>query len=115
MTRSRCAVTTRQQYLGSLDEGEEERTTRLLMRVLGRLDIKRGWNHTAKNTPGVRNTLAGCISRWPRVILADKVRKLTNSDDGSEQDIGTRVMGLSIPYYRQRTFSASMPIARGID
>ena len=64
------------------------------MRMLRRLDIKGGWNHTAKHIPGVGNTLADGISRWPRVILADKVRELTNSDDWSEQDIGTRGMGI---------------------
>ena len=45
----------------------------LLMRMLGRLEIKEGWNNTAKHIPGVRNTLAGGISRWPCEILADKV------------------------------------------
>ena len=85
----------------------------LLMRMLGRLEIKGGWNHTAKYISGVRNTLADGISRWPRVILADKVRELTNSDDWSEQDIETRGKGIFIPYYRQTTFPASMTIACG--
>ena len=64
------------------------------MRMLGRLESTGGWNYTAKHIPGVRNTLADGISRWPRVILADKVRELTNSDDGSAQDIGTRGKGI---------------------
>ena len=64
------------------------------MRMLGRLKIKGGWNHTAKHIPGLRNTLADGISRWPRALLADKVRELTNSDDWSEQDIGTRGKGI---------------------
>ena len=69
----------------------DKRACLLMMRMLGRLEIKGGCNHTAKHIPGVRNTLAdGIISRWPRVIRADKVRELTNSDDWSEQDIGTR-------------------------
>ena len=54
------------------------------------LEIKGRWNHTAKRIPGVRNSLADGTSRSPRVTLADKVRQLTNSDDWSQQDFGTR-------------------------
>ena len=78
------------------------------MRMLGRLEIKGGWDHTAKNVPGVRNTPVDGISRWPRVILADKVRELTNYVGWSEEDIGTAgKVGFSIPHYRQSNFSAS--------
>ena len=35
----------------------------LLMRMLGRLKIKGGWNHTTKHISGVRNTLADVMSR----------------------------------------------------
>ena len=63
------------------------------MRMLGRLEIKGGWDYTAKNVPGVRNTPVDGISRWPRVILADKVRELTNYVDWSEEDIGTAGKG----------------------
>ena len=51
------------------------------MRMLGRLELEGGWNHTAKHIPGVRNTMADDISRSPRLLLADKVRELTNSSD----------------------------------
>ena len=62
--------------------------------MLGRLEIKGGWNHTEKHISGARNTLAGGISRWSRVILANKVRELINSDDWLEQDIETRGKGI---------------------
>ena len=74
--------------------GARDKRAGLLMRMLGRLEIKGGWNHTAKHIPGVRNTLADGISRWPRVILADKVRELINFDDWSELDFGTRGEGI---------------------
>ena len=61
--------------------GARDKRACLLMRMLGRLEIKSGWNHNAKRIPGVRNTLADGISHWPRVILSDKVRELTNADD----------------------------------
>ena len=77
--------------------GARDKRACLLMRTLGRLEIKGGWNHTAKSIPGVRNTLADGISRWLSVILADKVRELTNSDALSEQDLVMSVLvtGLS--------------------
>lgn len=31
--------------------------------------------------PGVQNTLAGGISRWPHTEMAETIRELTNSDD----------------------------------
>ena len=34
----------------------------LLMRMLGRLEIKSGWSHDVKHIPGVQNTLADGIS-----------------------------------------------------
>ena len=74
--------------------GARDKRACLLMRMLGRLEIKGGWNHTAKHIPGVQNTLADGISRWPRSVLADKVRELTNSDEWSEQDIGERGKGI---------------------
>ena len=82
------------------------------MRMLGRLEIKGGWNHTAKHIPGVQITLADGISRWPRVILADKVRELTNSDDWSKQDIRTSGKGI-FDTVLQRALSGSMTIACG--
>ena len=60
------------------------------MRMLGRLEIQGGWRYDAKHIPGVQNTLADGISRWPRSELADRVRQLTNTDDWSEQSIGAR-------------------------
>ena len=44
----------------------------------------------SKHIPGVQNTLADGISRWPRSLLADKVKELTNSSDWHERPIGTR-------------------------
>ena len=51
--------------------------------------------HSAKHIPRVRNTLADSIFRRPRVILADKVRELTKSDDWSEQNVETRSKEIS--------------------
>ena len=64
------------------------------MRMLARLELTGGWNPTAKHIPGVRNTLADGISRWPRLVVADKVKELTNSNEWSEQDIGSRGVGI---------------------
>ena len=66
----------------------------LLMRVLERLELEGGLNHTAKHIPGVQNNLADEISRWPREILADKVREQTHSNDWREQSIGPRGSGI---------------------
>ena len=65
-----------------------------LMRMLGRLELVEGWNPTAKHIPDVRNTLADGISRWPRSVVVDKVKELTNSTEWSEQDIGSRGAGI---------------------
>ena len=61
-----------------------------MMRMLGRLEIQGGWRYDAKHTPGVQNTLADGISRWPRSELAERVRQSTNTDDWSEKSIGAR-------------------------
>ena len=58
------------------------------MRMLGRLELAGGWNHTIKHIPGVQNSLADGVSRWPREMLADKVRELTHASDWREQSIG---------------------------
>ena len=74
--------------------GAKDKRACILMRMLGRIKVKGGWTHSAEHISGVRNTLAACISLWPRVVLADKVRELTISDDWSEQDIRTRGKGI---------------------
>ena len=61
--------------------------------MLGCLELAGGSNYTAKHIPGVQNTLADGISRWPRVILADKVRELTHFIEWYEQPIGQRGSG----------------------
>ena len=67
--------------------GAKDRGACLFMRTLGRLEIKGGWSHAAKHIPGVQNTLANGISRWPRAELAEKVREVTGSNDWVVQDI----------------------------
>ena len=64
------------------------------MRMLERLELTGGWNPTAKHIPGVRNTLVYGISRWPRLIVSDNVKELTNSNEWSEQDIGSWGVGI---------------------
>ena len=70
--------------------GARDKRAGLMMRMLGRLEIQGGWRYDAKYIPGVQNTLADGISRWPRSELADRVRQLTNTDEWSEQSIGAR-------------------------
>lgn len=43
--------------------GARDKRACLLMRMVGRLKLKGGWNPTAKHIPGVRNTLTDVISR----------------------------------------------------
>ena len=74
--------------------GARERRACLLMRMLGRLELTGGWNPTDKHIPGVRNTLVDGISRWPRLIVSDNVKELTNSNEWSEQDIGSWGVGI---------------------
>ena len=73
--------------------GGTDKRACLLMRMLGRLELAGGWNHTAKHIPSVQNSLADGISRWPREMLADKVRELTHPSDWREQSIGPRGSG----------------------
>ena len=70
--------------------GARDKHAGLILRILGRLEIQGDWRYDAKHIPGVQNTLADGISRWPRSELADRVRQLTNTDDWSEQSIGAR-------------------------
>ena len=83
--------------------GARDKRACLLMRMLGRLEIKGGWSHDAKHIPGVQNTLADDILRWPRGELPGKIRELTNSDDWVEQPIG--------PRGKRYSTSSSKPIA----
>ena len=62
--------------------------------MLGRLELARGWNHNAKHIPGVQNTLVDGTSRWPREMLADKVRELTYFSDWREQSFGPPGSGI---------------------
>ena len=68
--------------------GAIDRRACLHMTKLGRLEIKGGWSYTAQHIPGVQNTLAGGISRWPRAELAERFREATGTHDGVKQDIG---------------------------
>ena len=70
--------------------GSTDKNACLLMRMTGRLELAGGWNHTAKHVPGVQNSLADGISRWPRGMLADIVREISHSSDWREQSIGPR-------------------------
>ena len=74
--------------------GATEKRTCPQMSWLGRLKLAGGLDHNAKGIPGVQITLAGRISRWPREMLADKVRELTHSSDWREQSIGPRWSGI---------------------
>ena len=58
------------------------------MQTVFRLRLAGAWNCNAKGIPGVHNTLADGVSRWPREMLADKVRELTHASDWREQSIG---------------------------
>ena len=51
--------------------GAKDRRAGLLMRLLGRMEFTCEWCHIAKHIPGLDNTLADGISRWPE----DKVHE----------------------------------------
>ena len=70
--------------------GARDKRADLMMRMLGRLEIQGGWRYDAKHIPGAQDMLADGISRWPRSELADSVRRLTNTDNWSEQLVGAR-------------------------
>ena len=74
--------------------GARDKRAGLLMRMLGRLEIKGGRSHAAKHIPGVQNVLVNGISRWPCAELGSKVRELSNADDWSERPIGTQGEGI---------------------
>ena len=74
--------------------GARDKRACFLMRMLGRLEITEEWDPIAKRIPGVRNTLADGISQWPRSVVAGKVKELTNSNEWSEQDIGSGGAGI---------------------
>ena len=70
--------------------GTRDKRVCFLEKLLGRLELTGGWNPTVKRIPGVRNTLADGISRWPRLVLiaGDKVDELTNSMNGPKKISG---------------------------
>ena len=67
--------------------GEKGRRACLLMRMLGRLEIRGDRSPAAKHIPDMQSTLADGISRWPRAELAEQIREATGSNDWVEQDI----------------------------
>ena len=71
--------------------GRARKRACVLMRMFGRLELTVGWNPAAKHIPGVRNTLADGISRWPPLLVADNV----NRNEGSEQYIGSWGAGIA--------------------
>ena len=64
------------------------------MRINGRLELTGEWNPTTNYIPRVGDTLEDGISRWPRSAAPDKVKELTNSNEWSEQDIGSGGAGI---------------------
>lgn len=70
--------------------GARDKRACLMMRMLGRLEITGGWRYDAKHIPGVKNTIADGISRWPRAEVADRIRRLTNTEGWREQTFGSR-------------------------
>ena len=70
--------------------GARDKRAGLMMRMPGRLEIQGSWRYDAKHIPGVQNTLADGTSPWPRSKLADRVRRLTKTDDWYEKAIGSR-------------------------
>ena len=65
-----------------------------MMKMLGRLEIKGRWSHTAKHIPGTQNVLADGISRRPRRNIGRKIREQTSTDDWSERPIGKTGEGI---------------------
>ena len=80
--------------------GARDKRACILMRMLGRLELAGGWNHTAKHIADVQNILADGISRWPRSTLADKVKEQTDSSDRYEQNMGVQnILADGIPWW----------------
>ena len=67
--------------------GAKDRRAGLLMRLLGRMEITGGWCHIAKHIPGLDNTLADGISRWPEDKVHENGTILTNDDGWKEENI----------------------------
>ena len=81
-------------WLSPSGGGVTDKRACLPMIMLGRLELAGGWNHNVKHIPGVQNTSAGGVPRWPRVILAGKVRELTHSSERYGQPIVPRGSGI---------------------
>ena len=75
-------------------DGAKDRRACLLMRMLGRLEIKDEWSHVAKHITGFRNTLSGWHIALTQSRPGRKNRQVTDSNDWVEQDIGR--LGLKI-------------------
>ena len=67
--------------------GAKDRRAGLLLRLLDRMEITSGWCHIVKHIPGLENTLAHGISRWPEDNVHEKVARLINDDGWKEQNI----------------------------
>ena len=88
-------MTTWRQYRGLRDAEVRETKGRVYSRGCLGDSNSRGDETTLPNILRVYiNILADGISRWPRSILADKVREQTNSSDWYEQKVGTRGSGI---------------------
>lgn len=68
----------------------DKRFVLLMMRTLSRVEVSSGWSHVAKHISGIKNTLADGTSRWPRPVVAKKVKALTNDNKWAEQPLRTR-------------------------
>ena len=88
--------------------GARDQRACLLMRMLRRLEIEGGWNHTAKHIPGVRITLliADGMSCWLCVIWRSRSESSPTLTTGRNKTLERGVRGFSIPYYKEHSQQA---------
>ena len=83
--------------------GAKDRRAGLLMRLLGRMEITGGWCHIAKHMPGLDNTLADGISRWPEDKVHENGTILLTMTAGKKRISRHMVEKSSVYYCKQVT------------
>ena len=75
--------------------GAKEPRSGALMRMLGCLEMRNGWQFKAKHLKGLANTLADGISRWSRDEIADKLLSLRPDIPWQEQRLGQEAVDIT--------------------
>lgn len=75
--------------------GAKEPRSGALMRMLGCLEMRNGWQFRAKHIKGLANTLADGISRWRHDEIADKLRAYRPDICWQEQHLGPEALEIT--------------------